>query len=67
MTTQQTLLTTSQAARYLGYSDGSLKVSRLSGQLSGVDAPKHLSIGTRTIRYKKSDLDNWIIAQSEEG
>ena len=35
------LLTTSEAADYLGYKDVTLRVSRITGKLSGLPAPEH--------------------------
>jgi predicted DNA-binding transcriptional regulator AlpA len=55
------LLTTKAAAEYLGYGAQALSTSRMSGgTLGGIDPPKHVKVGTKTVRYKKSDLDEWI-------
>ena len=54
------LLTSKEAAKYLGYSEGSLRTSRVKGKgLSGLDTPKFIKIGS-SIRYKKEDLDAWV-------
>ena len=55
------LLTSIEAAEYLGYSEYSLRRSRCDGQsLSGHKTPDFVRIGTKTIRYKKEVLDDWI-------
>ena len=63
------LLTTEKAAEYLGYSARTLKQSRSSKLLCGVKAPPFRRIGTKTVRYKKSDLDGWVneFAKLEDG
>jgi len=55
------LLTTKEAAEYIGYSEDALNASR-SGkkELGGIEPPKHTKVGGRTIRYKLTDLDAWI-------
>ena len=53
------LLTTSQAADYLGYSKHTLKIARHSGQLAGVTGPIFKRFG-RQIRYGRTDLDCWV-------
>ena len=53
------LLTTNQAADYLGYSKHTLKIARHSGQLAGVAGPIFKRLG-RQIRYDRSDLDGWL-------
>ena len=55
------LLNTKEAADYIGYSEVSLRNSRMkNGALSGVEPPKHIEVGPKTIRYKLSDLNIWI-------
>ena len=56
------LMTTEEAAKYLGYSEYSLRKSRSKGQgtLGGKPAPPFVRIGPKTIRYKQEDLDEWI-------
>lgn len=56
-------LSTAQAAEYIGYSMGTLAVSRNSGVLSGVAAPRYVKRGH--VFYKKADLDLWM-AQFED-
>ena len=51
--------TTQQAAEFLSLSAQSLKQSRVSGELCGVQAPKFLKMG-RTVRYKKETLIQWL-------
>jgi excisionase family DNA binding protein len=55
------LLTTKEAAEYIGYSEQTLNTSRVSNKkIGGIDPPKHVKIGGRTVRYRLSDLDAWI-------
>jgi len=55
------LLTTREAAEYIGYSEDALNASR-SGkkELGGIEPPIHTKVGDRTVRYKLTDLDAWI-------
>lgn len=53
------LLTTGEAAKFLGYSPRSLNNSRVSGLLGGVPAPKFVKLG-RAVRYKKDTLEKWV-------
>ncbi len=59
------LLTTIEAAKYLGYSPYTLRASRVSGKLSGRNPPKFIRLGSKTIRYKQSDLHDWILEVSK--
>lgn len=53
------LLSNKHAAPILGTTPDALKISRCTGLLFGLPAPKYLKIG-RTIRYKKSTLQAWL-------
>jgi hypothetical protein len=53
------LLNTEQAAKYLGVSSYSVKLSRCSGQLCGVPAPAYKKIG-RLVRYEPSVIGEWL-------
>lgn len=53
------IFTSQQAAGYLEYSEYTLRLSRSTGTLAGVQAPPFFKLG-RSVRYKKSDLDNWL-------
>lgn len=55
---KQDELSTAEAAEYIGYSMGTLAVSRSTGVLSGVAAPRSIKRGH--VFYKKSDLDKWM-------
>lgn len=55
---KQDELSTAEAAEYIGYSKGTLAVSRGTGILSGVAAPKYIKRGH--VFYKKTDLDEWM-------
>ena len=52
-------ITTAQAAEFLGYSPQTLKVSRCTGILAGVDSPKYIKMGKR-IRYQIPALEDWV-------
>ena len=53
-------MTSKEAALHLGYSPDTLRRSRVSKQLGGKDTPSFTKSGT-AIRYKKSDLDAWMM------
>lgn len=63
---QSNLMTSKEAAEYLGYSHQTMDLSRHRGTLAGTKAPEHIKIG-RTIRYKREDLDNWVETNREAG
>lgn len=54
------LLSTIEAAKFLGYAEYTLRTSRATGSLGGHQPPPFVRIGTRTIRYKEEDLALWI-------
>lgn len=63
MTTDRTdvpvaLMTTDQAAKYLGRTAGSLKVSRVKG----INTPPFIKDG-RSVRYRLSDLEAFVAAR----
>jgi len=58
MTDVITEFNTAGAAKYLGYTVGTLAVSRSSGELAGVKPPAHFKRGH--IFYRKSELDKWL-------
>ena len=47
------------AAEYLGYSPATLRNSRSSGTLAGVQAPAFIKIGLRAF-YQQATLDAWL-------
>ena len=53
------LLSNRDSAPIVGTTPEALKISRHTGLLFGLPAPKYLKIG-RTIRYKKSTLQAWL-------
>jgi hypothetical protein len=55
-----TLLSSNNAANFLGYSDNTLRNSRYTGTLAGVDAPPHIKLG-KSVRYSIEDLNHWLI------
>ena len=56
---EKELLTTTEAAEFLGYSPGTLNTSRSTGRLAGVESPVFLKIGS-AVRYEKADLNKWV-------
>ena len=55
------ILSTRQAAIYIGTTIGMLTLSRHTGELfKGVPGPKFIKLGKKTVRYLKRDLDGWI-------
>jgi hypothetical protein len=53
------LVSNSEAAKVVSASSETMKISRCTGYLFGLPAPKHLKFG-RTVRYKKSTLQAWL-------
>lgn len=53
------LLTSAQAAEFLGFSEYTVRLSRTTGKLAGEQAPSFIKIG-RNVRYKKADLSEWL-------
>lgn len=51
-------LNNDKAAQYLGYTPQTLRLSRHTGTIGGVDAPKFSKRG-RMIFYDVTDLDQW--------
>ena len=59
--TQQAALTEKEAATYIGFSRSYLRQSRSHGKRKGrTDAPPYIRVGGRTIRYLRTDLDEWL-------
>jgi excisionase family DNA binding protein len=54
-------MNTIEAARYLGVSKQFLEIARHRG-----GGPKFLKISSRMVRYKKSDLDEWMCSHRRE-
>lgn len=60
------LLTTKEAAEYIGYSEQALNTSRGKGKtLGGKNPPQHVKVGRKTVRYRLTDLDEWIAGLGE--
>lgn len=55
---RQNTFTSSEAAFYIGLTESYLRQQRSQGN---PDQPPYLRIG-RTIRYRRSDLDDWLEA-----
>lgn len=52
------MMTSKEAADYLGYAENTLREARVRGNLAGVEAPPYVKMG-RKIHYDKTDLDAW--------
>ena len=54
-------LTEQQAAHYISMSRSFLRQGRMNGDREGrTPTPPYLKIGSRSVRYLKEDLDNWL-------
>jgi len=53
--------TTKQAATYLGLSPQYLEIARHRGE-----GPPYIKLA-RAVRYKRSELDDWMASQKEAG
>lgn len=60
MSDEVRLLSTRQAAAYLGLAPHTLRRARSTGVLCGVTGPSYLRIGTRKVLYERRGLDLWI-------
>ena len=65
MSLKSELLSTKEAAPYLGCAVNSLKLSRTTGQLFSVQAPVYIKMG-HAVRYKLSTLDTWLSQFAEQ-
>ena len=59
------LVSNKEASQYIGCAANSLKQSRVTGQLFGVQAPAFLKMGYN-IRYKLTTLDKWLSQFTEK-
>ena len=55
MIEHQTTLTPKQAAKYVGISEGALRLWRAEGK-----GPRYFRAGEKLVRYRRTDLDSWI-------
>ena len=58
MMEQSQTLTPIQAAKYLGISEGVLRLWRSEGK-----GPRHFKAGEKLVRYRRVDLDSWVEAR----
>lgn len=59
-------LTEREAAQYIAMSQSFLRQGRMNGNVNNrTPVPPYLKIG-RSVRYLKSDLDNWLMLFREE-
>jgi len=56
---ESSYLTSAQAAEFLRYSMHTLKLSRHTGILAGVDAPSYKKLGRRVL-YEIATLEMWL-------
>lgn len=61
--TEDRWMTNKEAALYMGFQPYTLKRARADDRLSGKKPPRVYNVGS-SIRYKKSDLDNWLTGES---
>jgi excisionase family DNA binding protein len=61
VTEQQPTLTPKNAAKYLGISEGALRLWRSEGK-----GPRHFRAGEKLVRYRRTDLDTWIESRLSE-
>ena len=54
-------ITSKEAADLIGVTEYTLRLSRSTGKLWGMDTPKYYKLGYRTVRYSKPDIDAWIM------
>lgn len=53
--------TEQEASEYIGMSRSFLRQHRMNGNRKNrTQAPAHILVGTRNIRYLKEDLDAWL-------
>lgn len=58
MIDQLDTLSPKQAAKYIGISEGALRLWRSEGK-----GPRHFRAGEKLVRYRRTDLDAWIEAR----
>ena len=61
VTEHQETLTPKQAAKYVGISEGALRLWRAEGK-----GPRYFRAGEKLVRYRRVDLDSWIEARLSE-
>lgn len=58
----EVILTETEAAEYIRMSRSFLSKDRMNGYRHGIkEGPEFIKSGKRSIRYRKKDLDAWII------
>ena len=62
MTPHRIVMTSAEAATYLGISQDRLQRWRRSGE-----GPRFLAWGRRTVRYRLTDLDSWLNSNPSAG
>lgn len=58
MIEHENTFTPKQAAKYMGISEGALRLWRSEGR-----GPRHFRAGEKLVRYRRADLDSWIEAR----
>jgi predicted DNA-binding transcriptional regulator AlpA len=54
------LLKDPQVAAATGSTPGAVRLSRTTGELHGVPAPPFVKVGSRSVRYRSTDLNEWL-------
>jgi len=62
---ENTRLSTTDAASYLGFSANTLRCSRVTGMLASVSAPRYKKMGRRVF-YEMDTLDEWLEQVGEQ-
>lgn len=58
---QKRVYTELEAAQYIGVSQSFLSKGRMNDVLKGTTPPpRYIKMGSRSIRYLKEDLDDWV-------
>jgi len=59
---EEKILTEMEAAQYIRMSRSFLSKDRMNGYRQGhIQGPEYIKLGCRAIRYRKKDLDVWIV------
>jgi len=59
---QETIFTEAEAAKYICMSRSFLSKDRMNGYRHGhLQGPEYIKMGPKAIRYRKKDLDVWIL------
>lgn len=60
MKNEPALMSSKEAAEYLGFADVTLRNSRYTGMLAGVAAPAFRKLGRKSVRYERTTVAAWL-------